>query len=38
MNALKQKYHSLNEREQKLVGVAGIAIVIGLFYFLIWSP
>ncbi len=38
MNALKQKFNTLNEREQKLVILAGIAIVIGLFYFIIWSP
>ncbi|AXR05010.1 type II secretion system protein GspM [Salinimonas sediminis] len=38
MKALKDKYKALTEREQKLVLLAGIAIIIGVFYFGIWAP
>lgn len=38
MNSIKQKYLALSEREQKLLFIAGIAIFVALFYFLIWAP
>lgn len=38
MNAVKQKFQSLTEREQKLVLLSGVVIIIALFYFVIWSP
>lgn len=38
MNSIKQKYLALSEREQKLLFIAGIAIIVALFYFLIWAP
>ncbi|WP_394222265.1 type II secretion system protein GspM [Alteromonas gracilis] len=38
MNALLEKYKALTEREQKLVVVSAVVVVIALFYFTIWSP
>lgn len=38
MNALLAKYHALTEREQRLVVVAGIFVIVALFYGLVWSP
>ena len=38
MNALLERYKALTEREQKLVILSGVFIVIALFYFAIWSP
>lgn len=38
MNQLLEKFNALNDREKKLVVVAGVVIVIALFYFVIWSP
>ena len=38
MNALKEKFQALTEREQKLVLLSGVMIIIALFYFIIWSP
>lgn len=38
MNQLLEKFHALNEREKKLVVIAGIVIIVSLFYFAIWSP
>jgi general secretion pathway protein M len=31
-------FYNLTEREQKIVSIGGIAFVVALFYFLIWSP
>ena len=38
MDALISKFKALTEREQILVIVAAAVVVIGLFYFAIWSP
>lgn len=38
MAELKKWFSSISEREQKLVIAASIIAVIGLFYFLVWSP
>lgn len=38
MKALLEKFHSLSEREQRLVLISAVVIVIGAFYWLIWSP
>jgi len=38
MNALLEKYKALTEREQKLVLVSAVLMVIALFYFAVWSP
>lgn len=38
MNELMQKWQQLETRERRLVAMMGAAIVIGLFYFAIWSP
>lgn len=38
MNALVSKFKALTEREQILVMISAVVVVIGLFYFLIWSP
>jgi general secretion pathway protein M len=38
MNDLVSKFKALTEREQLLVIVASIVIVVGIFYFAIWSP
>lgn len=38
MNTLKTWFNNLADREQKLVIVCAIAIVIAIFYFAIWSP
>ena len=38
MNALLEKYKALTEREQKLVLISGVVVVIAIFYFAIWSP
>jgi len=38
MNALLEKYKALTEREQKLVLVFAVLMVIALFYFAVWSP
>lgn len=38
MNIIKQKYSQLTEREQRLVLLSGIVMVIGLFYWLVWAP
>ena len=38
MNALLEKYKALTEREQKLVLISAVMIVIALFYFAVWSP
>ena len=38
MNALLEKYKTLTEREQKLVLVSAVLMVIALFYFAVWSP
>lgn len=38
MNKLKQSYLQLSEREQRLVLISAIVIVVGFFYWLIWAP
>ena len=38
MNALLEKYRALTEREQKLVLVSAVVMVIALFYFAVWAP
>jgi general secretion pathway protein M len=38
VNKLKQSYQQLSEREQRLVMISALVIVVGLFYWLIWSP
>lgn len=38
MNKIKQKFNQLTEREQRLVIISIIVVVIGLFYWLVWSP
>ena len=38
MNTLLEKYKALTEREQKLVLISGVFVVIAIFYFAIWSP
>lgn len=38
MNKLKVYYASLNEREQRLVLISAVLVVIALFYWVIWSP
>jgi general secretion pathway protein M len=38
MNTIKQKFGQLTEREQRLVLVSAVAVIIGLFYWLVWSP
>ena len=38
MNDLVSKFKALTEREQLLVMVSSIVIVVGIFYFAIWSP
>lgn len=38
MNELKAKFQALTEREQLLVLVSAVVVVIGIFYFAIWMP
>lgn len=38
MNAMMEKYRALTEREQRLVLLSGIVVLIAIFYFAIWSP
>lgn len=38
MNALKQKFAALTDREQKLVILSVVVVVIGVFYWGIWAP
>lgn len=38
MNSLIERYKALTEREQKLVTLSALVVVIALFYFAIWSP
>lgn len=38
MNKLMERYNQLTSREQRLVMLCGVFIIIGLFYFLVWSP
>ncbi|WP_296052379.1 type II secretion system protein M [uncultured Alteromonas sp.] len=38
MNALKQKFTALTEREQRLVVLSGVVIVLGIFYWGLWAP
>ncbi|WP_334019548.1 type II secretion system protein M [Alteromonas sp. S015] len=38
MSALIEKYKALTEREQKLVLVSAVLLIIALFYFAVWSP
>lgn len=38
MNALKQKFTALTEREQRLVLLSGLVILLGIFYWGLWAP
>lgn len=38
MNSIKQKFLALTEREQRLVIISVIVVVLGAFYWGIWSP
>ena len=38
MNKLKQTYQRLSEREQRLVQISAMVIVVGFFYWVIWAP
>lgn len=38
MQALKKWFSDLSHREQQMVMLAGVAVLIALFYFVIWSP
>lgn len=38
MQALLDRYKALTEREQIILMVAAVFVVVGLFYFVIWSP
>lgn len=38
MNRIKQKFNQLTEREQRLVLISMIVVVVGIFYWLIWAP
>ncbi len=38
MNELLERYKALTEREQKLLMLSAVVLVIALFYFVIWSP
>lgn len=35
---LRAKWESLNEREQKLVGIGGVALAVAVFYWGLWQP
>ena len=38
MDKLLEKFNQLTPREQRLVMLSGVFVVIGIFYFLVWSP
>lgn len=38
MNELVSKFKALTEREQLMVIVATVVIIVGIFYFMVWSP
>ena len=38
MNELISKFKALTDREQLLVIIASVVIVVGVFYFTVWSP
>ena len=38
MNALKQKFTALTEREQRMVLLSGMVILLGIFYWGLWAP
>ena len=38
MNALKQKFTALTEREQRLVLLSGLVVLLGIFYWGLWAP
>ncbi len=38
MQALLDRYKALTEREQLIILVAAIVVVVGLFYALVWNP
>lgn len=38
ISAYQARFQSLTDREQKLVLVSAVVVVIGLFYWLVWSP
>ena len=33
-----EKFKALSDREQRLILICGVAIIVGFFYWLIWSP
>ncbi|MCP4862721.1 MAG: type II secretion system protein M [Alteromonas sp.] len=38
MNAIKQKFTALTEREQRMVLLSGMVILLGIFYWGLWAP
>jgi general secretion pathway protein M len=38
VNKLIQTFHQLSQREQRLVMISAAVVVVGIFYWLIWSP
>ncbi|GAC35301.1 type II secretion system protein GspM [Paraglaciecola polaris] len=38
MNNIKQKFSQLTEREQRLVLISAVVVIVGMFYWLVWSP
>jgi general secretion pathway protein M len=38
VNKLKQTYKQLSEREQRLVLISAMVMVVGFFYWVIWAP
>lgn len=38
MNIITEKFKGLSDREQKLVLLCGVFLVVGIFYFAIWNP
>jgi general secretion pathway protein M len=38
VNKLIQTFHRLSEREQRLVMISAVVVIVGIFYWLIWAP
>lgn len=38
MNLIKQRFAALTEREQRLVLLSGLVILLGMFYWGLWAP
>lgn len=38
MKELVNRYQQLTEREQRLVLISAIVVIVGLFYWVVWSP